>query len=114
MVAVVGKDAKTIDLLIWHLRQSGIDGYGFQDVSTTRLLAIAVTAVVLFVDDFPHHAVDEAVSRIRRMQPHILMVLVYETYVPFPPVPNSVVVPRDKWRSGILDALRAFLERQHN
>jgi hypothetical protein len=37
------------------------------------------------------------------------MVLVYDTYLPFPPTPNAVAVPVDRWRTGILDALRGLL-----
>src|SRR5688572_16022496 len=90
-VAVLGKPA-TIDMLSWYLRRYGIDAYGFREVSITRLLGISVAAVVIFLDDFPRCIVDDAVSRIRRMQPHIAMVVVCESLAPFPPVPNSVVM----------------------
>jgi hypothetical protein len=107
-VAVLGKPA-TIDMLSWYLRRYGIDAYGFREVSITRLLGVSVAAVVIFLDDFPRGTVDAAVSRIRRVQPHIAMVVVCESLAPFPPVPDSVVMGKDRWRSGILEVLRSSI-----
>jgi hypothetical protein len=109
LVAIVCKDAVTIDALLWRLRQSGLEGYGFHDVATSKLQGFAFVAAVFFVDDFPQEAVEEAISRIRRMQPHMVLVLVYDAYLPFRPVPNSVAVARDRWRSGVPEALRGLL-----
>jgi hypothetical protein len=110
-VAVLGKPA-TIDMLSWYLRHHGIDAYGFREVSTTRLLGISVAAVVIFLDDFPRGIVDDAVSRIRRVQPHIAMVVVCESLAPYPLVPNSVVIGKDRWRSSILDVLLSCIGRR--
>jgi hypothetical protein len=109
LVAVVGKDAATLDAVAWKLRRSGLVGYGFHDVTTSKLQGFPFAAAVLFIDDFPQEAVEEAISRIRRKRPHIALVLVYDTYLPFRLVPNSVAVAKDRWRSGVPEALRGLV-----
>jgi hypothetical protein len=60
LVAVVGKDAVTVDAVIWQLRRSGLVGYGFHDVTTSKLQGFSFAAAVLFIDDFSQEAVEEA------------------------------------------------------
>jgi hypothetical protein len=109
LVAVVGKDVVTVDAVIWQLRRSGCVGYGFHEVTTSELQGFPFAAAVVFIDDFPQEAVEEAISRIRRKRPHMALVLVYDAYLPFRLVPNSVAVAKDRWRSGVPEALRDLI-----
>lgn len=112
-VAVVAENPETVDGLAAYLHHSGVRTKGSCAVDQLLDLASSAVAVVLFPDEFGAEEMVEAIQKLRRAQPMLLILLVTRDPQRFgaalrgdgrsvPPV----VLPKPSFGWTILDALR--------
>jgi hypothetical protein len=117
-VAIVSRNPDTIEGLESYLRGAGVTTCSTRTLRRASTLATAVSAVVLFPDDFAWDATVTTLAECRAKSPRVPFVLVtrtpqrFEALVSADAAALSVVVPKPAWSWTILDAIRAHVDEE--
>ncbi|MBK8170218.1 MAG: hypothetical protein IPK60_07710 [Sandaracinaceae bacterium] len=112
-VTVIAENRETIDGLHGYLQNAGVASRTSRALQDATAVPPAITAVVLFPDEFDVAQVVKRVSSLRATRPQLLIVVVTSTPQRFRPAldadPNSrlpIVLPKPAFGWTILDAIR--------
>lgn len=99
-----------------YLRRAGVSTHGTRSIERAADIVLpSASAVVLFADEFPREALEEALAAIRARRPELLVVIVTQHPGSFATLQVSeqsaiLVLPKPVFGWNILDAIRAHLE----
>jgi hypothetical protein len=113
-VVIVSDNAETLDGLQEYLQRAGVTAHVTRHLRAPVLHGAAISAVVLFPDDYPLAEVEAAVERITRDRPGVLSVLVTRNPRGFAALAAGggarrllTIIPKPAWGWTILDTIRA-------
>lgn len=116
-VVIVSDNPETLDGLQEYLQRAGLTAHAARNLQAAVLESAAVSAVVLFPDDFPQAEIEAAVERITRSRPNVLPVLITQAPHRFSSLLNNTtarvtprIIPKPAWGWTILDTIRALVE----
>ncbi|AUX22642.1 hypothetical protein SOCEGT47_031460 [Sorangium cellulosum] len=116
-VVIVSDNPETLDGLQAYLQRAGVTAYVTRQLQAAVVASAAISAVVVFPDDYPAAEVEAAVERITRDRPGVLSVLVTGTPQRFEALRVGTsarviptIIPKPAWGWTILDTIRALLE----